>query len=203
MKTQVKVTWMKWRVGLLWNHNHYFASLCFENDQIRFRLAYCLLCDIFPATHPSTLPTRFRWSHMFYLTAITSLSVIKDYEASRFLYSIYFRKSSRWTYASSVNPGNRRLSDSFSGCVIAAIAQRPSFTLYHQGGIYLFELLNTYGASGISLLWLTIFESIAIGWLYDSERFYENVKTMIGIYPHAYFRYCYRFFAPGVATVKA
>jgi len=62
--------------------------------------------------------------------------------------------------------------------------------------------MNLYGASGISLLWLTFFESIAIGWIYDARQFDENVKKMIGYYPSPYFGLCYRFITPGVAAVN-
>uniref|UniRef100_H2YVB7 Transporter n=1 Tax=Ciona savignyi TaxID=51511 RepID=H2YVB7_CIOSA len=65
-----------------------------------------------------------------------------------------------------------------------------------QGGIYVFQLFNNYAVSGIALLWLAFFQSIAIGWVYGVDRYFENVKSMVGYYPSRYFKFCYRFFAP-------
>jgi len=72
---------------------------------------------------------------------------------------------------------------------------------FFNGGIYLFELYNNYAASGITLLWLAMFESIAIGWVYGVDRFYDDIESMLGYRPHSYFKYCYRYFIPGITFV--
>jgi len=70
--------------------------------------------------------------------------------------------------------------------------------LLTQGGIYIFQLYNTYAASGISLLWLAMFESIAIGWVYGVDRFYDDIESMLGFRPHVYFKICYKYLIPGL-----
>lgn len=72
--------------------------------------------------------------------------------------------------------------------------------LAFDGGIYIFELINYYGSSGICLLWVAFFESIAIGWIYGADRFFDNVKSMIGYYPHRYFKLCFKFLTPAVTV---
>nr|CAB3266310.1 sodium- and chloride-dependent GABA transporter 3-like [Phallusia mammillata] len=84
--------------------------------------------------------------------------------------------------------------------IVAGTLLLLGLPLLTNGGIYLFELLNMYAASGISLLWLVFFEAIAIGWIYGADRFYGNIESMIGYFPIGYFKYCYKFITPGMAT---
>ena len=65
-----------------------------------------------------------------------------------------------------------------------------------QGGIYLFELYNTYAASGVTLLWMAMCECVAVGWVYGVDRFYDDMRSMLGFTPHNYFRLCYKYLIP-------
>ena len=38
-----------------------------------------------------------------------------------------------------------------------------------QGGMFVFQLFDTYSASGSALLWVSLFQSIAIGWIYGKN----------------------------------
>lgn len=77
------------------------------------------------------------------------------------------------------------------------------FTLYFlvglascaQGGFYFFHLLDRY-AAGYSMLVAVFFESIAVAWIYGTNRFCEDIKDMIGFAPGFYWRVCWRFLAP-------
>ncbi|XP_039248623.2 sodium- and chloride-dependent GABA transporter 2-like isoform X1 [Styela clava] len=83
-------------------------------------------------------------------------------------------------------------------CVLAMLLGIPQL---FDGGIYVFELFNLYGGSGICILWVAIFESIAVGWIYGVENLYEDVKSMIGYYPPAFFKYCIKYITPAFCLV--
>ena len=65
----------------------------------------------------------------------------------------------------------------------------------------MFELINNYAVSGIAILWLALMESLGIGWVYGSNRAFENVKEMIGYYPSRYIKFCWMFATPLLLTV--
>ncbi|KAG9353040.1 hypothetical protein JZ751_017616, partial [Albula glossodonta] len=69
-----------------------------------------------------------------------------------------------------------------------------------EGGMYVFQLFDSYGASGMCLLFVAIFESICIGWVYGSDRFYTNIEDMIGYRPIFFIKWCWMFLTPGICT---
>ncbi|XP_026479366.1 sodium-dependent dopamine transporter-like [Ctenocephalides felis] len=64
-----------------------------------------------------------------------------------------------------------------------------------QGGFYFFQLLDRY-AAGYSILVAVLFESIAVSWIYGTERFCQDIKDMIGFSPGIYWKVCWKFVAP-------
>ncbi|KAF7989109.1 hypothetical protein HCN44_007419 [Aphidius gifuensis] len=77
------------------------------------------------------------------------------------------------------------------------------FTLYFivglascsQGGFYFFHLLDRY-AAGYSMLFAVLAETIAVSWIYGTDRFCADIKDMIGFSPGIYWRVCWKFIAP-------
>ncbi|KAK3700748.1 hypothetical protein QZH41_001906 [Actinostola sp. cb2023] len=65
-----------------------------------------------------------------------------------------------------------------------------------QGGIYVFQLFDYYSVSGSAILWVCAFESIAIGWIYGAERFYQNLQQMIGFRINPWLKLCWLCFTP-------
>ncbi|XP_058511991.1 sodium- and chloride-dependent GABA transporter 2 isoform X3 [Ochotona princeps] len=69
-----------------------------------------------------------------------------------------------------------------------------------EGGMYIFQLFDYYAASGMCLLFVAIFESICVAWVYGAGRFYDNIQDMIGYRPWPLVKYCWLFFTPAVCT---
>ena len=74
--------------------------------------------------------------------------------------------------------------------------------IYFQGGVYLFKILDFYSCSGMSLLWVVFFQTIAIGWFFGAARFCDCVEQMTGSRPNIFFYLCWKFFAPAVMIVS-
>ena len=76
--------------------------------------------------------------------------------------------------------------------------------LFLQGGMYLFQIMDFYAASGLSLLWICFFETIAVSWFYGAGRFSKNIEQMLGHRPafFIFWHYCWLIFAPVVMGVR-
>lgn len=85
--------------------------------------------------------------------------------------------------------------------VIAVVCFLLALPLICGRGIYLFHLIDTYGSSGLTLLFIAIFECIVIGWLYGADRFLNNIEDMIGYSPIPVLKYCWLFITPFICGV--
>merc|ERR1712107_531614 len=65
-----------------------------------------------------------------------------------------------------------------------------------RNGIYVFQLMDFYAASGMSLLWCVFFQTIAICWVFGAKRFYGCIEEMIGYKVSYYFFLCWILIAP-------
>uniref|UniRef100_A0A8C5X2M7 Transporter n=1 Tax=Malurus cyaneus samueli TaxID=2593467 RepID=A0A8C5X2M7_9PASS len=68
------------------------------------------------------------------------------------------------------------------------------------GGMYVFQLFDSYAASGMCLLFVAIFECVCIGWVYGDNRFYENIEDMIGYKPVSLIKWCWMVLTPGICA---
>jgi len=64
-----------------------------------------------------------------------------------------------------------------------------------QGGIYSFTIVDFYSAT-ISLMFIALFETVAIVWCYGAERLANNVQDMTGSRPSVFFTICWKYVAP-------
>uniref|UniRef100_H3CH97 Transporter n=1 Tax=Tetraodon nigroviridis TaxID=99883 RepID=H3CH97_TETNG len=79
---------------------------------------------------------------------------------------------------------------------ICSICCLLGLSLVTEGGVYLLQLLDHHVCSGTTLLLLSLCQSVSIGWVYGSERFYKNITDMIGYRPNPFMKYCWTYITP-------
>ncbi|RVE73273.1 hypothetical protein OJAV_G00047680 [Oryzias javanicus] len=72
--------------------------------------------------------------------------------------------------------------------------------LVSEAGPYILQIFDHYVCSGPTLLMMAIFQSVIIGWIYGSERFYDNIEDMIGYKPLPLIKYCWMFVTPLICS---
>ncbi|XP_042907989.1 sodium- and chloride-dependent GABA transporter 2 [Parasteatoda tepidariorum] len=87
----------------------------------------------------------------------------------------------------------RRKLFSFIVCFALFLLGLPMVT---NGGMYLFQLMDFYSASGISLLFVVFFQTVAISWIYGTERLSKNINTMIGFHPGTFLKTGWKILIP-------
>lgn len=79
---------------------------------------------------------------------------------------------------------------------VSVVSYMVGLIMITEGGMYVFQLFDYYAASGMCLLFVSIFETICIAWVYGADRFYDNIEDMIGYRPGPFIKYCWLFFTP-------
>ncbi|XP_039287261.1 sodium-dependent proline transporter [Nilaparvata lugens] len=101
------------------------------------------------------------------------------------------------------------ISDEFTGlrnhklifCIsTAVICYLIGLTCVTHGGNYVLTLMDNYGG-GRAVLFIAIFECIALSWIYGIKRLCEDLRYMLGFIPNFYWRITWCFFAPVILSV--
>ncbi|XP_045220474.2 sodium- and chloride-dependent GABA transporter 2 isoform X3 [Macaca fascicularis] len=83
---------------------------------------------------------------------------------------------------------------------VSVVSFLVGLVMLTEGGMYVFQLFDYYAASGMCLLFVAIFESLCVAWVYGARRFYDNIEDMIGYRPWPLIKYCWLFLTPAVCT---
>ncbi|XP_013792459.1 sodium- and chloride-dependent GABA transporter 1-like, partial [Limulus polyphemus] len=70
--------------------------------------------------------------------------------------------------------------------------------LVTQGGQYLFQLMDDFSASGVTLLTVVFFEIVGFAWIYGTKQICLNIQDMTGFHPNYYFTLSWMVAAPVV-----
>uniref|UniRef100_A0A3B5N220 Transporter n=1 Tax=Xiphophorus couchianus TaxID=32473 RepID=A0A3B5N220_9TELE len=79
---------------------------------------------------------------------------------------------------------------------VAVVSFLLGLIMLTEGGMYVFQLFDYYAASGMCLLFVAIFETVCIAWVYGADRYYDNIEDMIGYRPGPVIKFCWLFFTP-------
>uniref|UniRef100_A0A1Y1K687 Transporter n=1 Tax=Photinus pyralis TaxID=7054 RepID=A0A1Y1K687_PHOPY len=83
-------------------------------------------------------------------------------------------------------------------CFVMFLLGIPMVT---HGGVYIFQLMDYYSASGMSLLWVCFFQTIAISWVFGTEKLCDCIKEMIGMTTNRFLVICWKFCGPLVILI--
>ncbi|XP_038835629.1 sodium- and chloride-dependent GABA transporter 2-like isoform X4 [Salvelinus namaycush] len=100
-------------------------------------------------------------------------------------------------YPTVIRRGYRRELLLLMVCVVCFLV---GLVMVTPGGLYVFQIYDHYSCSGASLLLLSIFQSVTVGWVYGPDRFNDNIKHMIGYSPLPFFKLCWRYLTPALCT---
>ncbi|KAL1279003.1 hypothetical protein QQF64_025676 [Cirrhinus molitorella] len=71
-----------------------------------------------------------------------------------------------------------------------------------EGGMYVFQIFDYYACNGANLLFLSMFESLAMGWIFGAEKMCDAIEDMTSSRPNYIFVLCWKYLTPLVALVS-
>ncbi|XP_077421943.1 sodium- and chloride-dependent GABA transporter 2-like isoform X3 [Vanacampus margaritifer] len=78
-------------------------------------------------------------------------------------------------------------------CLTCFLSQLLMMT---EGGMYIFQIFDYYACNGACLLFLCVFQSLSVGWIFGAERLYGIIADMTGDRPNSFFKICWLYLTP-------
>uniref|UniRef100_A0A8C1N9R6 Transporter n=1 Tax=Cyprinus carpio TaxID=7962 RepID=A0A8C1N9R6_CYPCA len=79
------------------------------------------------------------------------------------------------------------------GCCVLAFSIGLIFV--QRSGNYFVAMFDDYSAT-LPLLIVVLLENIAVAWVYGTDKFFEDLKDMLGFTPYRYYYYMWKFITP-------
>ncbi|XP_068195982.1 sodium- and chloride-dependent GABA transporter 2-like [Antennarius striatus] len=77
-----------------------------------------------------------------------------------------------------------------------------NLTMVTEGGIYVFQLIDFYGATRACQNFMAVGECLAIGWIFGVDRLSLVIEDMTGQRQSAFFNVCWKFIIPIVSLIS-
>uniref|UniRef100_A0AAQ5YYQ8 Transporter n=1 Tax=Amphiprion ocellaris TaxID=80972 RepID=A0AAQ5YYQ8_AMPOC len=81
-------------------------------------------------------------------------------------------------------------------CLICFFCQ---FVMITQGGMYVFQVMDYYACNGVCILFIGVFETLALGWIFGADWLYGIIKDMTGVNANPFFKICWLYLTPIVS----
>ncbi|KAM9853485.1 sodium- and chloride-dependent GABA transporter 2-like [Aulostomus maculatus] len=81
-------------------------------------------------------------------------------------------------------------------CLTCFVSQLVMVT---EGGLYIFQMLDYYACNGACILFLCVFETLALGWIFGAERLCAIIEDMTGVRANRFFKLCWLYLTPLVS----
>ncbi|XP_026168345.1 sodium-dependent neutral amino acid transporter B(0)AT2 [Mastacembelus armatus] len=79
------------------------------------------------------------------------------------------------------------------GCCVLAFS--IGLTFVQRSGNYFVAMFDDYSAT-LPLLIVVILENVAVAWIYGIEKFFEDLKDMLGFTPYRFYYYMWKYITP-------
>ncbi|XP_068195990.1 sodium- and chloride-dependent GABA transporter 3-like [Antennarius striatus] len=74
--------------------------------------------------------------------------------------------------------------------------------LVTEGGIYIFQLIDFYGSTRISVNCMAISECLAVGWIFGADHFSTIIEEMTSHRPSVFFKLCWKYIIPLLSLIS-
>ncbi|XP_062860366.1 sodium- and chloride-dependent GABA transporter 3-like [Trichomycterus rosablanca] len=76
------------------------------------------------------------------------------------------------------------------------------FVMITEGGMYVFQLFDYYACNGACIVFITVFQCLAVSWIFGNDRMCEAIQDMTGTYPNVLFKLCWKYVTPFLLMVS-
>ncbi|XP_068195978.1 sodium- and chloride-dependent GABA transporter 3-like [Antennarius striatus] len=75
-------------------------------------------------------------------------------------------------------------------------------TLTTEGGIYIFQLIEFYGATRACANFMALSECLAVGWIFGADHFSDIIQDMTKHRPSVFFKLCWKYVIPVLSVIS-